>query len=329
MTAVARPQRPLCAVPPDALDAAPPCPSPAPIDGFHLVEKWRYSVPTADFWTLVNAPLVANLTDDNSDGVIDLCDTPDVLVQVYINLADDSERSLLYMLSGSDGHVEAILDPADAGHPTRALTLASPAIFDLDADGVPEILVTNEAGHVMALDPSGGVVWESPVEVFDAAGLYGPNGGTIAGSEADELREEYVWFSAVTVADLDGDGSPEILVGMTVLDGHGNLPPDATQGTEYGRPNYAPSIRPIAADLDGDGSKEVIFGHVGYHADGSELYRLPLTTTPGFAEVADFFADGQLEVLIESQQGPRPLCRPPVRSSGDRSVRRTRQGAGA
>ena len=294
---------PSCTVPESGLDALPFCSTPVPVDSFELVEKWHHDVTGSGSVQIFAPPLVANLNDDNGDGIIDLCDTPDILLQIddYTQSAGDHLKLLL--LSGKDGSLEAVLDPADAQHASRALSIAAPAVFDLDGDGVPEILVTNIAGHVMALTPAGAVVWESTAEVFDAAGWY-DEGAPVA----DLLRAKYVTYSAIAVADLDGDGSPEILVGMSVLDAHGNLLfQDPTQGTEYGDLDmelqpYAP-IRPVAADLDGDGRKEMLFGHVGYHADGTELYRLPLTTTPGFSHVADFFGDGQSEVLVQSSEG--------------------------
>lgn len=285
-----------CTVPEGELDALPSCGSGpiAPADGIQLVEKWHYHATHPVYVQLVNTPLVANLNDDNGDGVIDLCDTPDVLVQLsaYDDGYDAYPKTKILVLSGKDGGLQWTIDPG-------GLTVASPAIADLDGDGVPEILVTNSAGHVMALSPSGAVLWEGTAEVFDPVGWYQIDPTPPL---ENTLRARFVTFSAVSVADLDGDGSPEILVGMSVLDAHGNLLfQDPTQGAEFGLLTPFADIRPVAADLDGDGKLEVLFGHVGYRADGSELFQLPIT--PGWSHVGDFFGDGQSEVLVTSAEG--------------------------
>ena len=110
--------------------------------------------------------------------------------------------------------------------------------------------------------------------------------------------------SAVAVHDLDADGSPEILVGLTVLDANGSLLfRDPTQANEFGADPtiFYLWIRPVAADLDGDGTLEVLFGYVTYDADGTERWRLD--TTPGFAHPADFDGDGLPEILFTNSLG--------------------------
>lgn len=288
--APAKPPR-VCAVPKDELDALPFCDDTTKPGGtIELVEKWHFQAKAPGFVQILNTPLVANLTDDNGDGVIDLCDMPDVLVQVVYG--DDYPEIKLLVLSGKDGSLERTIDPG-------GLTVASPAIADLDGDGIPEILVTNSAGHVMALSPDGAVLWEGTAEVFDPVGWYQIDPTPPL---ADTLRSRYVTYSAVSVADLDGDGSPEILVGMSVLDAHGGLRfQDPTQGAEFGLLDFYGYVRPVAADLDGDGKLEVLFGHIGYRADGTELFHLPIT--PGYTQVGDFFGDGQALVLVTSVEG--------------------------
>ncbi|MDI3288140.1 VCBS repeat-containing protein [Polyangium sp. 15x6] len=280
-----------CTVRAGEIDALPWCDEPsAPADGIELVKKWHYHATGSDVIAILNPPLVANLNDDDGDGAINLCDTPDVLVPIVYDGA--LHHVQFVVLSGKDGSVQWTIDPG-------GLTIASPAIVDLDSDDVPEILVTNNAGHVMALSPSGAVLWEGTAEVFDPVGWYQVDPTPPL---ENTLRARFVTFSAVSVADLEGDGSPEILVGMSVLDAHGNLRfQDPTQGAEFGLPTHFEAIRPVAADLDSDGTMEVLFGHVGYRADGSELFRLPIT--PGWSHVGDFFGDGRLSVLVVSAEG--------------------------
>src|SRR5690606_38045118 len=148
------------------------------------------------------------------------------------------------------------------GHPhdfaaPSLLSAIQPAIADLDDDGVPEVLAVTNQGYPIALRADGSTIWESPVQVYEP----GPN------------AHWYLHQSAIAVHDLDADGSPEILVGLTVLEANGDLVfRDPTQADEFG---FEPEIfylwiRPTAADLDGDGTLEVLFGYVTYNADGTE-----------------------------------------------------------
>jgi hypothetical protein len=239
----------------------------------------------------LSEPLVANLTDDNGDGRIDLCDTPDVVVRVTRSLPERYEYSFS-VLSGADGSSVGHVDV------NGKLSSVRPAIADLDGDGVPEILAALRSGHVVALRPSGAIVWEGNAEVFDPVGAFGPHP-----TEEQWARSRYTSSSAIAVHDLEGDGSPEILVGLSVLDDRGHLRfQDPTQGAEF-PPVLAGgiSVRPTAADLDGDGVLEVLFGHITYSAWGEELWRLPIL--PGYAHPADFDANGVPEVLVASEEG--------------------------
>jgi hypothetical protein len=286
----------VCAVPAGALDASPPCSDreEAPLDSFDLVPKWTYESPPNVYFSFM--PLVANLTDDNADGRIDLCDVPDVLVSAAFwpdpndQLAPPPVEKLL-MLSGADGSLERVIDPVPFG-------AGQPAIGDLDADGVPEIVVNTPEGRGVALSPEGAVVWMSEAEVFDPEG--------IAGDGPDPpvehmLRAAHVYSSPAAIHDLDGDGSPEVLMGMTVLRADGSLRfQDPMQGAELGW--QIGTVRPLAFDLNGDGKLEVLFGHVTYDADGNELWRVNDVTT-SHATAGDFFGDGEVEVFLSSDEG--------------------------
>jgi hypothetical protein len=110
------------------------------------------------------------------------------------------------------------------------------------------------------------------------------------------------WYSSPAVADLDGDGAPEVLWGsydLTAIDGE--------DGTLQWRASNAQRVWPgvAVADLSGDGTLEIIVGRGGdqltvYDTSGDVVWaRNPF----GFGEVrtlavADLDGDGPLEVIV-------------------------------
>jgi hypothetical protein len=159
---------------------------------------------------------------------------------------------------------------------------ATPALADLDDDGVTEILAFERSvdliGHsgerrVVAFEADGTVAWVSDTWVLSEHG----GGG-------------------LSVADLDADGSPEILAPEHVLSADGVLlwaPPSPAPGAD--------SI-PIAADLDDDGKLEVLFGRSVYRHDGTELFELALpgNKNAGVSAIANFDDDAHPEIYVHS-----------------------------
>jgi hypothetical protein len=240
---------------------------------------WTWTGPNGEDSVLVT-PLVANLDDDNFDGAIDLCDTPELVV-LAVNLpagkAEPIPPAHLYVIDGRSGTTERVFD--------RSLdATATPAIADLDGDGAPELIafervapiVPGQIGErrVIALSNDGKVVWISDTIVWSEGG------------------------GAIAIADLDADGSPEILAPEHVLSADGELlwaPPE---------PPLANSV-PIAADLDLDGDLEVLFGASVYSHDGELLIDLQLPggqKNSGMAAIANFDADEFPEIYIQSNK---------------------------
>lgn len=59
-------------------NGVPQCTDRAPPDAFEPDIQWTWTGASEPY--SIVTPLVANLTDDNADGEIDLCDIPDVVV---------------------------------------------------------------------------------------------------------------------------------------------------------------------------------------------------------------------------------------------------------
>ena len=68
-----------CTVPEDEFSAPPECSEWAPPESFEPDVQWTWEGSGGDVYSIVT-PLVANLTDDDDNDVVDMCDIPDVVV---------------------------------------------------------------------------------------------------------------------------------------------------------------------------------------------------------------------------------------------------------
>ncbi len=82
----------------DDMDAVGECRISAPPDSFEPELQWVWSGANGETWS-VATPLVANLTDDDDNGEIDLCDVPDIVVVV----SGPGLLGHLYVLDGASG----------------------------------------------------------------------------------------------------------------------------------------------------------------------------------------------------------------------------------
>jgi hypothetical protein len=238
------------------------CEMQAPPESFEPAIQWSWT-PAAEIYSIVT-PLVANLTDDNADGRIDLCDTPDILVVAYDELAGDPAPGYIHVLDGATGALHHRFDqPINAD--------CTPAIADFGNDGVPEIVAGLSDGHLVMFDPSGAIVWTS-----------------------DAFPPKY-FGSAVAVADVDNDGDIEIAYDDMLFDHTGKLLWDANVI------NIVADATAIA-DLDGDGDQEIVFGNAAVHHDGSPYYSHP-GVPMGYPAIADLDDDPEPEILFTNEYG--------------------------
>jgi len=253
----------ICKVGEDGRDVG-TCREQAPPDAFEPDVQWSWS--GAGLTEVYVTPLVGNLTDDNDDGEIDLCDIPDVVVVAAQGLF---EGARIVVLSGDDGSVHYEI-------PVPVNLSVTPALGDIDGDGLLDIVAVAgdfpDPGFVVAFDHLGNTKWQSE----------SPAGG--------------VMFAGPTLADLDGDGTVEILVGGAVYDA------DGVQQFETGV-EITPAIGSLVttADLDNDGDQEIVHGATAYHHDGSLYYDAGIP--PGFPHIGNFDADDDPEILVMNEQG--------------------------
>ncbi len=247
----------------DDMDAIGDCDMEAPADSFEPELQWAWAGVGSEIYS-VATPLVANLTDDNADGEIDLCDVPDIVVVASASVAGDGH---IYVLDGATGTLHFMI-------PTTVDATHTPALGDIDGDGLPEIVAA-----APQIQGNGPIAFE--------------HDGTLKWTSA--TGSPYSYIGATALADLDNDGDVEIIVGDRVMDHLGVLVFVAAQGG----PMYSATA---AADLDGDGDLEVVIGASAHHHDGTLYYHNP-GVQGGFPQIANLDGDPQPEVLITSPGG--------------------------
>jgi len=244
------------------------------------VVKWSTAsdltlMPTS-YSHVVVTPVVGQLTDDNDDGRIDQHDIPDIVFSTYETYGEDGA---LRIVSGDGRAVHATVQTLyHDGEPYFVGSRGGIALGDLDGDGFNEIVLVTREGHVAALDRHGQTQWVC-TEVQVGAGSY------------------------PAIANLDGTGDAEILVGRHIVSAQGVLLGSGTQGA--GTPNSNPDgdkkkrrgmSFAVDLDLDPTNGLEVVAGNTLYRMDGSVIAS---TGGPdGFAAVGNFDDDPEGELVL-------------------------------
>lgn len=273
---------------------------------------------------VLTAPMIGNLTDDNGDGAINENDIPDIVV-----VADDgdlfSTHGVVHIVSG-DGQQEV---PAinqlqwQSGYQVHPYRYASVALGDIDNDHIPDIVTIAE---VMGdIDPGGDTA--PPAEGDDTGVEVVP---VDKPPENDKCRVvafgvdgvvKWVGMDAAlqcaghvpAIADLEGDGSVEVLVGPVILEGaDGAVRSEGVGGTGRYAAFTEVGYISVASDLDGDGIQELVAGQTLYAPDGTIICEVS-AFTDGFPAVADLDLDGEGEVVLVGNgriQTYRDDCRP-------------------
>ncbi len=268
---------PSCSVENGDIDGVAPgtCEGKAPADAFAPTVEWSWMGPE-DARTSIVTPLVANLTDDDGDGDIDLCDTPDVVVVTApcsgldLNAGCDLSGHI-YVLDGGTGSVHFRID-----QPVHKWIV--PAIGDIDGDGLSEIVTAvGGSAYVTVFEHDGTEKWSAT-----SVPWVNDQGGAIA------------------LADLDADGDVEIVADTHVFDHEGNHLWAAPE--QEGFDLLWRITATAVADLDEDGTQEIVLGQSAYRYDGSVYYQRP-DIGPGFPQIANLDDDPQPEILVTNRDG--------------------------
>jgi hypothetical protein len=229
---------------------------------FEPILEWSWTgsaiKPTYD--QVLSVPLVVDLDKDG---------TPDVVLVTHDtgDGACDTGYAYLRALDGKTGQEKWGAAVEAYGDAARVALCRTPAVADIDGDGKPDIVAPRFGGGLIALRGDGSILWTSTMA--DGATPYSSYLAALA---------------TVSIADMNHDGSPEIVVGGVIFDAKGRV--KAGAGLEslgnngFGGPNT------IVADVDGDGMMEVVSGTQAYRLDGSVLWSNAMAD--GYTAVADF-----------------------------------------
>jgi hypothetical protein len=116
---------------------------------------------------------------------------------------------------------------------------AGVALVDVDGDGEVDAVSMLSGGRMVAIDRHGEVKWQSNAYGFWPA------------------------IGAITVADVDGDGIPEVFTPTYMVRGD-----DGTLITDFGRSGVGIQV-PTIGDIDLDGEQEILIGRHVYRPDGT------------------------------------------------------------
>ncbi len=270
---------------PDApVDASPPPPTPPPLPERCRVEpvihpfddpvlefRWPAGpVARSDAIHVCTTPAVADL--DTADGLGD----PRIVFISYPALRGSVEPGgALRIVTPGSG--ETITYPSDDTEESPLAPTGHVALADLDGDGRIEIVAVGRGSGTYAFRNDGTPWWSSPYPLVRDIGSV--SGRTRAVGPAP------------TIADLEGDGAPEVIVGRVVLDGQSGALRWRGEG-ETGRAiNFFLGPIACAADLDGDGRQEVIVGSTVFRSDGAIAWNRYPDVPDGLCAVADVLAD--------------------------------------
>ncbi len=216
------------------------------------------------------APTSRRVTNPIAVGDLDGDGFPEVVITTFVTsiTADGTLR----VLDGRDGSEKmTIVDPALALRPTAGIALG-----DIDLDGRAEIVTMDESCQVIVFEHDGTLKWRGAVSVATAARCYG----------------------SPTLADLNRDGSPEIVAGRRVYSNTGTL---LWTGTAQNGGPWGPLS--VAADIDGSGDLEVVAGPTAYDSNGNIRYNRTSTYSEGYPAVANLDADPQAEIIFKPRSG--------------------------
>ena len=253
-------------------------------------------------------PIWIALADVNADA------RPDVLVANWCASFNSCIHGTVGVLLGNgDGTLQPAVDYDSGGYHAFSVMVA-----DVNRDGKPDLLVTNGCADLVGFCPddgSLGVLLGNGDGTFQAVRNYSSGGST----------------SSAALADLNGDGNPDVMVANCVPSGELCPFGNGEVGVLFG--NGDGSFQPVAtydsggldaafiaeADVNGDGVPDLLVlntavcnnctGNVGVLLGRGDGTFQPVQTygaglySPGFLVASDVNGDGALDLVVTEETG--------------------------
>jgi len=289
-----------CDVPP----VAPTC-SAGPFND-NALWRWHELSSGSSVDDVIAMPVVARLRDGNGNGVVDSADPPSVVFTAFPAAAtfdlchsNDPTPGILVAVNGANGLPLwswgqlplSIADPVATVQADSQL-----AAGDIDGDGWPEIVAVRfrYRGPAPGCAPKDLLCCLSGKYTTGTLLLIEHDGAFAWESEPWNLRDSTLTNAgAPALADVDGDGWPEIAFGNTLFDRFGQVRFEGTLGEGNA------GVGPFSAfcDLEGDGAAELVAGNTVLRGDGTVVWHRD-DISDGAAACADTHDDAQLEVIL-------------------------------
>ncbi len=256
-----------------------------PAQPIQPVVKWRWKGPNIEVASSVfGPPAIAPLIDTSGDGRIDQQDIPAIGFMIPRALPSRIGYQL-WALNGATG--QTLFSIFDEAHPTQA---TYPVFGDLDRDGRPEVVLPTLSEGLMVYGADGSLKWDNTATV-------------VAWNQAHPFQRVTVHGSAaIDIADLDADGRPEIVSGVTVFNADGSIRCIRAQGLNTGVGSMNGSaFASVVVDLDLDGRQEIVAGNAAFRHDCSLLWWRN-TLPDGINAIGNFDDDPYPEIVYVTTQ---------------------------
>jgi hypothetical protein len=221
---------------------------------------------------VLDAPTHTHVSSIPVVGDLDGDCVPEIVFNSYPD-GDPGNNGKLRVLRGDTG--QQLWYVSDANYETDGT--GNPAIGNIDADPELEVISQGEGKFLVAFEHDGTPKWKSDV---------------FTGAEGS---------GSVAIANLDGQGDPEIIYGAAVYSSAGVKQWEGSNGIGFDLQGPISCI----ADLDGDLRPELIGGRTAYKTTGTVqggdfTGMVYWNAAPGDGKcgVADFDADGLAEVIL-------------------------------